>query len=127
MLLLLLLQPLLFLQLLLQLLVKLTLSISLFLSEAEILDLRPDPTILNRITDLDPGGICATAHASPQSRTERGVDFVSRFFSPNCSVFEVRLSIVRNSFFPGNKFCINSGSCNGIRALFPRPLLVCQD
>jgi predicted PhzF superfamily epimerase YddE/YHI9 len=43
-------------------------------------NLRPDQAILNQI-NLDPGGIIATAKG-------RTVDFVSRFFTPQASIFE---------------------------------------
>lgn len=49
-------------------------------SEEDIKALNPNQQILNQI-NLDPGGIVATAKG-------KNVDFVSRFFTPNASIFE---------------------------------------
>ena len=49
-------------------------------TEADILSLRPDVALLNTI-NLDPGGIIATARGNSS-------DFVSRFFTPQASIFE---------------------------------------
>jgi PhzF family phenazine biosynthesis protein len=49
-------------------------------SEALIRELVPNLSLLNQI-NLDPGGICVTAPGQE-------VDFVSRFFTPQASVFE---------------------------------------
>ncbi|MEO0472020.1 MAG: PhzF family phenazine biosynthesis protein [Bacteroidota bacterium] len=54
----------------------------LYKSEAEIRALQPDASILNQI-NLDPGGIVATAAGETE-----GVDFVSRFFTPQAVIFE---------------------------------------
>jgi PhzF family phenazine biosynthesis protein len=51
-----------------------------FESEAQIHEMRPEVSLLNQI-NLDPGGICVTAPGDT-------VDFVSRFFTPQASVFE---------------------------------------
>jgi PhzF family phenazine biosynthesis protein len=52
-------------------------------NEAEIRSLKPDPRLMGRI-NLDPGGVVATAPASRAS----GADFVSRFFTPQATIFE---------------------------------------
>ncbi len=52
-------------------------------SEADVAKLKPDETTLNEI-NLDPGGIICTAKATSNSQ----FDFVSRFFTPQCTVFE---------------------------------------
>ncbi len=49
-------------------------------SEEEILGLRPDRTMMDRI-NLDPGGVIVTAPG-------RMSDFVSRFFTPQATIFE---------------------------------------
>lgn len=49
-------------------------------TEAQITQIRPNTEVLNQI-NLDPGGICVTAPGQT-------VDFVSRFFTPQASVFE---------------------------------------
>ncbi len=49
-------------------------------SEEEISNIIVDPKILNTI-NIDPGGICITAVGS-------SCDFVSRFFTPQASIFE---------------------------------------
>lgn len=50
--------------------------------EEDVANIKADPTILNQI-NLDPGGIIVTAPASTE-----GIDFVSRFFTPQASIFE---------------------------------------
>lgn len=52
----------------------------IFHDEAIVRNLQPDKAILNRI-NLDPGGIIVTAKG-------KEVDFVSRFFTPQASIFE---------------------------------------
>lgn len=52
----------------------------IFASEEEVRDLQPDRTILDRI-NLDPGGIICTARGNE-------VDFVSRYFTPQATIFE---------------------------------------
>jgi predicted PhzF superfamily epimerase YddE/YHI9 len=52
----------------------------LFHDEDIVRNLQPDKAILNRI-NLDPGGIIVTAKG-------KDVDFVSRFFTPQASIFE---------------------------------------
>jgi PhzF family phenazine biosynthesis protein len=54
--------------------------ILVFENEEDILDMKPDREILDQI-NLDPGGICVTARG-------RSVDFVSRFFTPQSTLFE---------------------------------------
>ncbi len=54
-----------------------------YATEAEIHALRPNRAILDRI-NVDPGGIICTAPGAPGS----GVDFVSRFFTPQSTIFE---------------------------------------
>ncbi len=54
----------------------------LYQNEKEISELAPAIDILNRI-NLDPGGIIVTAHSDLET-----VDFISRFFTPQASVFE---------------------------------------
>jgi PhzF family phenazine biosynthesis protein len=54
-----------------------------YASEAEVLALAPDRRLMERI-NLDPGGVVATAPGAPGS----GVDFVSRFFTPQATIFE---------------------------------------
>lgn len=49
-------------------------------SEEDVLQLQPDEALLNTI-NLDPGGIVATAAGKKN-------DFVSRFFTPQASIFE---------------------------------------
>ena len=49
-------------------------------NEQDIIDLAPNPHILNKI-NLDPGGIIVTARG-------KSVDFVSRFFTPQAPIFE---------------------------------------
>ena len=51
-----------------------------FESEKVVRELKPNRTLLDQI-NLDPGGICVTAPG-------QDVDFVSRFFTPQASVFE---------------------------------------
>jgi len=51
-----------------------------FEDEATIRRLAPDRSLLDRI-NLDPGGVVATARG-------RDVDFVSRYFTPQASIFE---------------------------------------
>ncbi len=51
-----------------------------FETEEIIRSMKPDQTILNQI-NLDPGGIVVTARGNE-------VDFVSRFFTPQASIFE---------------------------------------
>lgn len=51
-----------------------------FKNEETVRSLQPDPTIMNQI-NLDPGGIIVTAKG-------KQVDFVSRFFTPQASIFE---------------------------------------
>ena len=48
----------------------------------DILDIEPNLAILNQI-NLDPGGIIVTAKG-----TTNNIDFVSRFFTPQASIFE---------------------------------------
>lgn len=48
----------------------------------DILDIEPNLSILNQI-NLDPGGIIVTAKG-----TTEDIDFVSRFFTPQASIFE---------------------------------------
>jgi predicted PhzF superfamily epimerase YddE/YHI9 len=48
--------------------------------EADIVKMKPDQSILNKI-NLDPGGIVVTAPGNK-------VDFVSRFFTPQATIFE---------------------------------------
>ena len=59
-------------------------------SQQEVLDLRPDVAVMDEV-NLDPGGVACTARADVDNLTPDGerVDFVSRFFTPQCSVFEV--------------------------------------
>lgn len=52
----------------------------LYENETAIKDIKPNESILNQI-NLDPGGIIVTAKGDE-------VDFVSRFFTPQCSIFE---------------------------------------
>ncbi len=52
----------------------------LYETEEDIMNLQPDVSILNQI-NIDPGGIIVTAKGN-------SVDFVSRFFTPQASVFE---------------------------------------
>ena len=47
--------------------------------------LRPNEATLNQI-NLDPGGIAVTARGAQSERGEG--DFVSRFFTPQCNIFE---------------------------------------
>jgi PhzF family phenazine biosynthesis protein len=54
--------------------------ILVFESEEDILNMKPDRSILDQI-NLDPGGICVTAKG-------KNVDFVSRFFTPQSTLFE---------------------------------------
>jgi len=51
-------------------------------SEEEIKNIEPNLSILNQI-NIDPGGIIVTAKA-----TAKNFDFVSRFFTPQASIFE---------------------------------------
>ena len=51
-----------------------------YASEQEIISLKPDRSVLDQI-NLDPGGIIVTAPGTT-------VDFVSRFFTPQASIFE---------------------------------------
>ncbi len=51
-----------------------------YASEAIVRGLKPNQSLLNQI-NLDPGGICVTAPGDE-------ADFVSRFFTPQASVFE---------------------------------------
>lgn len=53
-----------------------------FDNEDDVRNIRPDQAILNQI-NLDPGGIIVTA-----TGTADDVDFISRFFTPQASVFE---------------------------------------
>ncbi len=52
----------------------------IFDSEKQIQDLQPDRSLLDRL-DLGPGGIICTARGEE-------VDFVSRFFTPQATIFE---------------------------------------
>ncbi|WKN41921.1 PhzF family phenazine biosynthesis protein [Tunicatimonas pelagia] len=54
----------------------------LYDSEDDIRNIKPDTSILNQI-NIDPGGIIVTAKGH-----SRDVDFVSRLFTPQASVFE---------------------------------------
>lgn len=54
----------------------------LFDNEEDVNNVKPNQAILNQI-NLDPGGIIVTAPG-----TADGVDFVSRFFTPQASIFE---------------------------------------
>jgi PhzF family phenazine biosynthesis protein len=54
--------------------------ILVFENEEDIVNMKPDRKILDQI-NLDPGGICVTAKG-------RNVDFVSRFFTPQSTLFE---------------------------------------
>ncbi|MEL7119984.1 MAG: PhzF family phenazine biosynthesis protein, partial [Bacteroidota bacterium] len=54
----------------------------LYESEDNIKNIIPDQTILNQI-NIDPGGIIVTAQGEQEE-----VDFVSRFFTPQASIFE---------------------------------------
>ena len=56
--------------------------ILLYKSEDEIRNLNPNQGIINQI-NIDPGGIVVTAAAN-----EKDVDFVSRYFTPQASIFE---------------------------------------
>ncbi len=51
-------------------------------NEEDIKAIRPDLSVLNQV-NMDPGGIIVTAKSSRE-----GVDFVSRFFTPQAAVFE---------------------------------------
>jgi PhzF family phenazine biosynthesis protein len=54
--------------------------ILVFEKEEDIINMNPDREILDQI-NLDPGGICVTARGNE-------VDFVSRFFTPQSTLFE---------------------------------------
>ena len=53
-------------------------------SEEVVQSIKPNQQILNEI-NLDPGGIIVTARASEENP---GIDFVSRFFTPQASILE---------------------------------------
>lgn len=52
----------------------------IYSSQKDVEDITPDPSILNQI-NLDPGGIIVSAKGD-------SVDFVSRYFTPQASIFE---------------------------------------
>ena len=54
----------------------------LYDSEEDIRQIKPNIAILNQI-NIDPGGIIVTALSD-----QKGIDFVSRFFTPQASIFE---------------------------------------
>ncbi len=54
----------------------------LYDSEEDVKNIEPNVAILNQI-NIDPGGIIVTAKSESQN-----VDFVSRLFTPQCSIFE---------------------------------------
>ena len=58
-----------------------------YANEAEIRSLAPDRALMDRI-NLDPGGVVATAPADPDRRGAEAADFVSRFFTPQATIFE---------------------------------------
>jgi len=58
-----------------------------YASEAEVSSLAPDRALMDRI-NLDPGGVVATAPADPGRRGAEEADFVSRFFTPQATIFE---------------------------------------
>jgi len=51
-------------------------------SEEDVLNINPDTRIINHI-NIDPGGIIVTAESERDD-----IDFVSRFFTPQASIFE---------------------------------------
>ncbi len=51
-------------------------------SEEDIVNIQPNIALLNQL-NIDPGGIIVTAKG-----TANGIDFVSRFFTPQATVFE---------------------------------------
>ena len=58
-----------------------------YATEAEVRALAPDRALMDRI-NLDPGGVVATAPADPGRRGAEAADFVSRFFTPQATIFE---------------------------------------
>jgi len=58
-----------------------------YATEAEVRSLAPDRSLMDRI-NLDPGGVVATAPADPGRRGTASADFVSRFFTPQATIFE---------------------------------------
>lgn len=58
-----------------------------YATEAEVRSLAPDRALMDRI-NLDPGGVVATAPADPGRRGAESADFVSRFFTPQATIFE---------------------------------------
>lgn len=58
-----------------------------YATEEEVRALAPDRALMDRI-NLDPGGVVATAPADPGRRGAGAADFVSRFFTPQSTIFE---------------------------------------
>lgn len=56
-------------------------------SEAEVRAFAPDRALMDRI-NLGQGGVIATAPADPGRRGDGAADFVSRFFTPQATIFE---------------------------------------
>lgn len=56
-------------------------------TEEEVRSLAPDRALMDRV-NLDPGGVVATAPADPRRGGREAADFVSRFFTPQATIFE---------------------------------------